>query len=358
MDKKKKISMIKMDKKDASKPKKKELDLVQEIKQSTHNFIEKEKKKSKNFRPRKFMDEYSLTTLYGFLIVSIAMVIFFLSLVMPDIFNNNLQGEMRLAVFVLLFIGGTIIWGIFALISPHSSYSKEFAFLIFLSVSMIWSNKIGFLSQHNILWGVIIGLALIGFSFIVKRDITPGKVLGMLTILLMLYVFLGGIIILNETFGYKPISAYLNLDGNAHNRYSLEEGIACSSFREKILVGMNVSCKINPSLKKIINANVTFTYNLGGSETIPLNENLTFIAPENVYLIFFQIRGFDEDDKEIDISSSWRHTFYTIEEDQKRREGFAKYFLGLLGLIFITIPLMINQFKELVKAENSHYKKN
>lgn len=313
--------------------------------------VKKKKSEQKKKENSDSSDKYSKNLLYVFTFFGISSMLIFLYLTIPIIFNNNFQGEMRNIVLLIILIGFVIFWGFISLFSSFESYNKD-ALLLALLITPLF---LLFRFQEKLIWTSIFTIWIISviiiYPFYLKDNWKPNKARGWFTLLIMLFILFGGIMLINESYGYKPISAYLNVNGNSQERYSLENGLECFSFREKILVGMMVNCEIDPPLNEITFAKLTFTDKLGNEEQIPLNKSLSFIAPESLFELYFEIEGIDKNGENIPISTSWKHTFYNLKENEERETNFRKYFLGLLSLIFLTIPLMMNQFRELLKPD-------
>jgi hypothetical protein len=310
-----------------------------------------ENKKDNKENPKEKVN-YSRNSLYIFNIFAVSILLFVLYLIIPDIFNSNIHDNMKNTILLICLVGFIILWGFVSLVSSFKEYSKEFGLLLIF----ILLNYLLFLFKDSWLkLGISIILVIVLIKCIFSKSVndtwTLSKARGWFTLLLMLFVFFAGLLIINEVYGYQPTSAYLNINGNMQNRYEFNEkgNLKCSSFRgDLIMAGMKVNCKVIPSLKEVYYANITFTDNLGNERTEE-NKNLSFIAQPNIYKVYFYISGIDQKNNPINISTAYPYTFYTPEEFKARQEGFATYLLGLLGLIFLTIPLMINQFRELLK---------
>ena len=165
------------------------------------------------------------------------------------------------------------------------------------------------------------------------------------TILIMLFILFSGLIFINELYGYKPTSAYLNINEFGFGKYDGNGSIDCFPSNERVFVGSELYCNIKPHLEEIDSANITFKQLIGNNWKIKLNKNLSFIAPSNISYIYFEIYGLNKKLHNVSLSSGFSHTFYTIEEDKERSEKFLAFLFGLIALVFLSIPPMIKNFQ-------------
>ena len=158
------------------------------------------------------------------------------------------------------------------------------------------------------------------------------------TILLMLFLFYSGTMIIDSEVGVKDIKLKLrNMNGTIY----ADEGIKCS---RNFLVGDSVSCAVLPLLKNIT-ANITFTFENGTSETI---NKLTFIAPSNLKNICFEVEGIEINNNKRHLSICNPHHFFTEKDYIEIRKTFLSYVIGLFGIIFVTVPYTVLNFKKLL----------
>jgi len=165
---------------------------------------------------------------------------------------------------------------------------------------------------------------------------------------LMFILFLIGSITLDAAYGYKPISWLLNINGDTSTRYANgAPSFFCNTASGKILVGSNVSCKISPTMT-VKNATISFMSESGEVKKFEFT-NLTFIAEPNIIYIFVEINGISLDNKNILVTTGVQYRFYTYEMQDK----FITYLVGLLGVVFFSVPIVLVNLKNLWENEQS-----
>jgi len=165
------------------------------------------------------------------------------------------------------------------------------------------------------------------------------------TILLIIFLFYTGIMIIDSKIGIKVIRLKLrNQDGSIY----AEKGIECS---KNFLVGENVSCAVLPFLRNTT-VNITFIFENGTKEII---NDLTFIAPNNLQRICFDVEGLDSNNLKKHLSVCNSYHFLTNEEYTERKKIFLSYVFGLFGLIFVTVPIVVLNFKKLLGKVSNNY---
>lgn len=191
---------------------------------------------------------------------------------------------------------------------------------------------------------VFVLVSLVGFigtlEFLFFNKKNQTRLIGFATVLSMVGVFILGVIGFNILYGQEDFGLYLrDQDLNKVGNMSCE-GSSKIFFSSDL-----IKCETNPPLSQI-NASMRFTFD-NNSYGYQNFSNLTFIAPENVKYIFFEINGIDEkgDLKYLNIGSPFR--FFTAEEYETLNIKFLSFIYILLGIIFITIPTSAYYLREL-----------
>jgi hypothetical protein len=284
----------------------------------------------------------------------ISILIVFCINIIPEIFNRNLSSEpeIKSSFLIIAFIAVFIIWIIITLISSSGLYGKEFSlWAIFLSVLYI-AFKFPNNNYIRVLTILILGPTLIVYPHILKKNWKMSRIWLMITIMIMLFSFLGGTILIDTAYGYKPISFYLNIDGNTMHRYAGNGTVDCLNPEGKVLTNKMLQCSINPPLSKITNFSVTLSYDDEPPEIIN-SKNLTFVAKDNVKSVYFEIKGIDSKDEELFLTTGSTYKIYSIEEQTEREKQFVTIFLALIAVIFFSIPAMMVNLRDLSKRKTS-----
>lgn len=289
--------------------------------------------------------------MYTAILFSISFLISLLWTLIPEIFKNNLYGNFKNMALLIILVGFVIIWTIVILTSFRGNLAREtlvlFLFSLFMILAIKFQGNIPALLAFNIMILIVFVCSSI---WILKENWETSNMRILFTIIIMLFLLFAGLLTIAQIYGDQPALAYLNINGDVHNRYSQNGNISCFSFRGNlILVGMDVNCTVNPLLKNITSARIDFTDPLGKKSSINLSKDLSFKMPKDVYQIYIEINGTPKDGEEIMVSTFWEQRFYPLDEYEKRREKFGEALLWLFGLILITIPLVINQFRELMR---------
>ncbi len=165
----------------------------------------------------------------------------------------------------------------------------------------------------------------------------------------MIFIFITSIFLINSLKGIEDIHLYLNDDDMG--RIRVENGnLTCPFPSNAFLVNDIVSCSISPYLKNI-SATVHFIL-LNGTQYEEDFSKLSFKAPADLNEIVFMIRGIDDSGNIKHFSTANKYYFLTKQEYEAKRLDFINYILIVLGIIFFSIPSMMNNFKNLSKKED------
>ena len=277
------------------------------------------------------------------------MVLIFIYGYIGEIFKN-FNGNMKLVVLMIaliLYFLGTILW---LILTSHGEYDKEgVTFGVMLIILYILFNHL------QSLWGGLM-IIILGFSFILlpsylKKNWKIKRLYPWATLLIMLSVFLFGIMVVNEIYGEKTsdkISLYLNIDGNTSDRYEGNGTIECiNDFNNKIFVGTPVVCKIIPPAR-VNSANATFVSLVGNLERQPI-ENLRLKIPYETSRLGFELNIINNQNVSYYVTTidNYEQKIITKEKSVSNEERFILSLLALMGIIFFSVPAMMNSFKEL-----------
>lgn len=152
-------------------------------------------------------------------------------------------------------------------------------------------------------------------------------------------VFLVGSVFILATFGSQV--EWILSDSN----HTSVATVKCADELNRFLAGHKFTCTIeNPQgfeIKELI-GELTFTFNNGTDYRID-NFKYSFVAPNDVFHVGLQYNVITTQNVSMRLSTGFHPRFYTEEEEKQREKDFLTYFLALLFLCLITIPLFINQ---------------
>jgi hypothetical protein len=221
-----------------------------------------------------------------------------------------------------------------------------FYFLIEFNYSLFQQNFGNFLGLNTLL-SIIVSIA---FDSLIFESYLFFKVFSkkinmwfLLTILLMVSSFTIGIGFISDSLGKPSIDLVLR-DSDMNGK--VVGNITCIDSSGNLLVNNIVTCNFLPKLHNFT-ANTTFSFINDTSSAETTKDIITFIAPSNVKRIGFDIVGFDGNNSLRKIGVSNDATFYTEEENASRNEKRIIYFLGLLGIVAITVPSMMVNLRRL-----------
>ena len=327
---------------DSKKRRKKKESLDKKIKSIEESFFKLEKEEFSNSKPQLFNNWTFITiTLFsaGFIITLIK--------ILEIIFDNYALGNYKPTALIFLIIS-FCGWMIFASkITSFKSLLLNGLYWIILLIGcfILFMDPFNFTLQ---IIGIIILIAGVILNSVYIPQTTNQK--AWVFFLIILFISNIGLAFIDSTYGYHAVKSYLNIDGNVKTRYDGPNSLVCQSMANRIYIGSEVNCTINPPLKEITYANLTLTNLLGKQTKIAMNnKTMNFTAPENNSDIFLEIWGIGEKDEKIYLSTSFEARFYSLEEDKEREEKFLLGIFGLLGLIFISVPQIIKGIEELTR---------
>lgn len=202
---------------------------------------------------------------------------------------------------------------------------------------------------------IILGTSAIIIPFIIKKNWKKVNLYPYITFLIMLFVFWAGLLFVYSMYGNqnKNIDLLLNVNGNVQERYFEDGKIICSNPYTDIYVNSVVNCEIFPN-STINSANVTFVSVIGDLEKVTL-KNMSFIFPYEVSKIIFELNlTKDNQTYYVTTSNDYKNIFTSYEDSLERDKNFILYIFILLGLVFFSIPPMIEKFSEIIRKKNSY----
>ncbi len=284
--------------------------------------------------------------------VVIVFLISFLIYLLYDsikIIFEGVDSTFKIAVWMVLLIAYLILMIIsFANIESTNRNKKIFIFAWFLFLVFFLSKNMQ--TFYGDIATIVLGLSAIISPFLIKKDWKKVNFYPYITLLVMLFVFWGGLLFVDSMYGNqnKNIDLLLNIDGNTQNRYFEDGKIICSNPYTDIYVNSTVNCEVFPN-SKINSANVTFISAIGNIEKIPL-ENMTFTFPYEVSRIIFEMNLTKENQTYyVTTSNNYKNIFTFYEDSLERDKNFILYVFILLGLVFFSIPPMVEKFSDIIK---------
>lgn len=211
----------------------------------------------------------------------------------------------------------------------------------FSSIKILFGgNLLGLMLLHIIVASAVSVLGIL-FIYFTSKKMRWWKWATIICICFLLYV---GVMFINLTVGIPNLDLRLwDLNGGVVIGGS---NISCTDSSNRLLVGQNISCKFNVPLIEY-NATVKFLLQ-NGSETNHSSYNeITFISPDNVKRIIFEIDGIDNNTKTRKLGVSSEFTFLTPQGDIDRQNKVVAYFLALLGITLFSVPAMMRNLESL-----------
>lgn len=196
---------------------------------------------------------------------------------------------------------------------------------------------------------VILSIALYAVIALVYRSILGQRLnaLFLFTILLMLAFFVWGTFFIQFTVGKPELSLFLydsNLNGTRYGN------ITCKNSLDAITARTLLDCEIQPPLT-IQSATIHYTFMNATTLAEDLND-LSFIAPEGVEYLFFDIRGVDTTNVTRYLTVGWPEHFPTLTEERQQKETFIVYMAGLIGAILFSIPIAVHTLRKLYRGRD------
>lgn len=307
--------------------------------------IAKNKKKQANSK------DIEMNKSVGFLLIIIAYSIYYGAKLINQIIDYNFTIEIKVYFIFIIVVAFYILVGTYEI---FTNIIKEY--LINATLLIIALILTDYIFDQDTALAIIIVILPITYSFVyshfTKYDNSKKQTLwGLVTIMIMLFTFVAGLMMLNAIYGYNKTSLVLNIDGDINKRFANGAGIIeCYPENDKngrIFAGSNVSCSINQKVD-IINATLT-TYSELRIPSRSDFKDMKFIANENVTRIQFEVNVKTVENQTYNLQTSENHVFYTYDEYLLRKEKLTSYIIGLTVVILFSIPTMMVSFKELSK---------
>lgn len=322
------------------------------ITQNTIGQLLKRIKKRKSKKSQEEWENRLERQLFVVIIFSLSFLLVLLYKIVPEILGRNLATSPKANL-----MGGIVVIVFLALMFfnfylAHKIKAKTlFLFIIFIGIwywlyGLSERNQLATLPQYqNWIIASVILLILFLYPGWYKKDWEKPRLWIWFTALLMILLFIIGIALIDGVVGEKPLELRLNIEGNVSNRYEGNGTISCSSAFGKTYVGMNLSCTTQPTLN-VSEAYVTFTSQTGDVNRKEMHD-MRFTAPANTTSAYFEIIGLDLNNNTINVTTSSEYQFFSPDETRERNKEFIAYVLALIGAIFISIPAMMANFRQL-----------
>ncbi len=224
-------------------------------------------------------------------------------------------------------------------------------------IQKTFQRTIGY-SPANILFKsiktMVITSAILGIIFLIINELAGPKlnrwfIIGLIS---MYLAFLVGFSFIDTVVGVKAIDGWnLKYEGNG----TIIGKVYCHSSlsgKEIILVNETARCVLNYNLRLYASSSrVDIKYLDGSQESKYSNdsETITFLVNPHVEYLTFYVSGANLDKNMVHDSASvgYYHTFLTREEYDKNMKTFLVYVLGLIAVIFVTVPLSISEIRKM-----------
>ena len=171
------------------------------------------------------------------------------------------------------------------------------------------------------------------------------------SLIIMLFIFLSGLLIIDNMYGNqnKEIDLLLNIDGDVNNRYFENGSIKCSNPYTDIYVNSTISCEVFPE-SKIEYAKVILISTIGDKEVKDIG-NMSFVLPYEISRIMFELNlTRNNTTYHVTTANNYKNIFTSYQDSLKRDSSFMAYLIALFGLVFISVPPMVEKFKKMTKG--------
>ena len=125
----------------------------------------------------------------------------------------------------------------------------------------------------------------------------------------------------------------------------------CRDTFEFFVAGSEVTCDIQPAIKNYT-VLINFSLENGSTKSIVNQNEISFIAPQDVKRISFTIYGYENPENILNLGTGRYFKFLTSEEETQRKDKIIAYWLGLLALILFSIPSMMINLRSLFANKN------
>lgn len=162
-------------------------------------------------------------------------------------------------------------------------------------------------------------------------------VIGFLAFILLII----GMYSIDKIYGMPALDLYLNNGSNPSQR--LPYNITCESVGGKVLADYNLNCIFSPDLHNI-SGSIEFA--LKNGSTINHTFNGTFTPTEDIERLNFYFSGTNSKSEVLCFSTAITIDFVSEEEYKSNKEKFVTYFLGLLYISLLGVPLSVLEIKK------------
>jgi len=163
------------------------------------------------------------------------------------------------------------------------------------------------------------------------------------------------LIILSGMLGFFFLNSFTSPELNsllrdARNGTVIGE-LNCTDNTGHFLANGIVICKIKQPDLHNFTVNISFTLKNGTTFVESQNNNISFISPYDMKRIQFDIVGLDKTNNSISLSTARDFEFYTESQYSESKGKYITYLIGIITIIFITIPSVMANFKKLCEEK-------
>lgn len=247
--------------------------------------------------------------------------------------NMKLSGILFYLIFAITIIS-LILWGFSKFVPEIANIFIKFFGSYQMYVLVSW----GF-------FFLFVAIILVQLLVIAGRlDNKPNKFPWVFsTLIIMLCFFLISIIYTQISIGQEDL--HLLLRDSSDNNKVLGEIDCSGGSKSFLLIKENIFCNVKPKLENET-IYVEFTYENKTSSLPNRLLNNSFISPENVTYLFFEVTGLNNNEI-FSANIGYPYSFLTEAEALQKKKEFIRYLGIIFAIIFVSIPLIMNKFKEL-----------
>ena len=274
---------------------------------------------------------------YRFLMLVLAMsfLLYFIVPITVKIFKNNFDDYFRKVFFLGLFV---VILSLYLIISTIYNEGMYFLFPMLFFLGAFWI-IVKYPTLKYLFYAIFL-VFLIIYPILIKR-LEPNWWIWS-GIFIALVLFLLGLLSIDTLYGEKHWDFPLNY---CEPTRTSNWTIICSNRENKIIVGYDLSCKVEPFINNS-RGSVTFEFHDGNQNSTDYNH---FLVPSNIRWIGFEVNGEDKNNQTLCLSLSGLTDIPTQEEYKNNKDKFITYFLALIGFIIVSIPSILRNIKGMIE---------
>lgn len=254
--------------------------------------------------------------------------------------SERIKTTGSLCILLIIFLVTiTIFFGLF---------NQPSLFEIYKEVLNRNLEKINFLLMSFIFFSVAIICGFFYFAIYVLfsfHDKNFNQSLA-ITIYLIFFLVLGGIIFIDHFWGVKSLELALLDDNNNFNKVG---SIKCLQPDRKIfLINELVDCVVDSPQLTYQKTELEFTYKNGNKSNLDFYSGFSFIAPNDLKYIYFKIDGTDLYGEKRNFSVGLPYEFIDQQTYLEKQKDFIFYILALLTAAIFSVPALIVNLKTIL----------